>query len=148
MFIRGGSIVPRRDRVRRSSHLMRKDPYTFIIALNSNQEASGNIYNDDGSSFKYNDGAYVHSTFNFKNNVLTSKNSIIEYISGGKNKIDESLHARIERIIITGLSKNPTTIRTGDTPIIFKSKKQGNSYIVTLKNPGVVVGEEWSLNIE
>jgi alpha 1,3-glucosidase len=127
---------------------MRNDPYTLIIALSSNQEASGNIYNDDGSSFRFKDGAYIHSTFNFNNNILTSKNSIIESISGSKKLINQSLHARIERIIITGLSKNPSIIRTGDTQIVFNSKKHSSSYIVTVKNPGIAVGEEWSLNIE
>ena len=33
VFIRGGSIIPRKDRPRRSSGLMKYDPFTLVIAL-------------------------------------------------------------------------------------------------------------------
>lgn len=32
---RGGSIIPRRMRVRRSSYTMRRDPYTLMVALSN-----------------------------------------------------------------------------------------------------------------
>lgn len=34
-FIRGGKILPIKERVRRASSLMARDPYTLIIALDS-----------------------------------------------------------------------------------------------------------------
>ena len=34
-FYRGGYIVPRKDRVRRSASLMTDDPYTLVVALDS-----------------------------------------------------------------------------------------------------------------
>lgn len=33
MFQKGGTIVPRKDRPRRSSVLMHNDPYTLVVAL-------------------------------------------------------------------------------------------------------------------
>jgi len=33
VFLRGGSIIPRRQRFRRSSLAMRSDPFTLLIAL-------------------------------------------------------------------------------------------------------------------
>lgn len=33
VFLKGGSIVPRRQRIRRSASLMTKDPITLLIAL-------------------------------------------------------------------------------------------------------------------
>jgi alpha 1,3-glucosidase len=35
VFQRGGSIIPKKERARRNSELMRNDPYTLQIALNS-----------------------------------------------------------------------------------------------------------------
>jgi len=35
LFMRGGHIIPRKDRLRRSSGLMRYDPYTLVISLSS-----------------------------------------------------------------------------------------------------------------
>jgi alpha-glucosidase (family GH31 glycosyl hydrolase) len=36
VLIRGGSIIPRKERLRRSSALMRFDPYTLFVALDKN----------------------------------------------------------------------------------------------------------------
>jgi alpha 1,3-glucosidase len=35
VYLRGGSILPRKDRLRRSSNLTTRDPYTLIVALDS-----------------------------------------------------------------------------------------------------------------
>lgn len=34
VFLRGGSIIPRRQRFRRSSSAMYSDPFTLLVALN------------------------------------------------------------------------------------------------------------------
>ena len=34
-YYRGGNIIPRRERVRRSSHSMKLDPFTLVVALDS-----------------------------------------------------------------------------------------------------------------
>ncbi|KAG7381912.1 hypothetical protein PHYBOEH_010680, partial [Phytophthora boehmeriae] len=47
VFQRGGSIMPRKQRVRRSSELMRDDPLTLVVALDENLEARGELYVDD-----------------------------------------------------------------------------------------------------
>ena len=56
VFQRGGSIIPKKMRVRRSSSAMANDPYTLIIALSTDQtqaggSATGDLYLDDGHSF-------------------------------------------------------------------------------------------------
>lgn len=43
VFLRGGSILPRRERARRSSLQMQGDPFTLIVALNDSAAASGDI---------------------------------------------------------------------------------------------------------
>ncbi|KAL4362313.1 hypothetical protein GQ457_04G034240 [Hibiscus cannabinus] len=59
-FQRAGTIVPRKDRFRRSSTQMMHDPFTLVIALNTFQEAEGELYLDDGKSFDFKQGAYIH----------------------------------------------------------------------------------------
>lgn len=39
VFQRGGSIIPRKERVRRCSSVMINDPYTLVIALNKSVES-------------------------------------------------------------------------------------------------------------
>jgi alpha 1,3-glucosidase len=48
MYIRGGSVIVRKDRVRRSSALMKEDPYTVLVAADEDGAASGELYTDDG----------------------------------------------------------------------------------------------------
>ncbi|KOB72666.1 Glucosidase II alpha-subunit [Operophtera brumata] len=48
---RGGSIVPRKERIRRSSALMANDPFTLVITLDTNGTAEGTLYIDDGETF-------------------------------------------------------------------------------------------------
>ncbi|CEG46354.1 alpha-glucosidase ii [Plasmopara halstedii] len=50
VFHRGGTIIPRKQRVRRSSELMRNDPLTLVVALNHKFEAFGQLYVDDEHS--------------------------------------------------------------------------------------------------
>jgi len=45
VFVRGGSIVPRKMRLRRSSRLMFWDPYTLLIAPDESGNASGKVNN-------------------------------------------------------------------------------------------------------
>lgn len=58
VFIRGGTIVPTRERARRSTASMMNDPYTLHIALDSQGAAAGELYMDDGDSDAHASGDY------------------------------------------------------------------------------------------
>lgn len=65
LYIRGGSIIARKDIVRRSSHSMKFDPYTIVVALDEKGEANGYLYVDDGESYEYKENsAFAKITFN------------------------------------------------------------------------------------
>ena len=59
LFIRGGSIVPTRERPRRSAPLMKHDPFTLRVALDKSGAASGTLYLDDGESYAFEQGDFV-----------------------------------------------------------------------------------------
>jgi alpha 1,3-glucosidase len=65
VFQRGGTIVPKKERVRRSSALMRNDPYTLVVALDAKAEANGTLYVDDGISYEYRDGKHLYIQFSY-----------------------------------------------------------------------------------
>jgi hypothetical protein len=52
VYQRGGSIVPRKLRIRRSSTQMAGDPITLAIALDTKGRAEGDIYIDDGKTYE------------------------------------------------------------------------------------------------
>ncbi|CCI49901.1 unnamed protein product [Albugo candida] len=53
IFQRGGSIVTRKRRVRRSSALMHHDPVSLLITLDATVSAKGQLYLDDERTFAY-----------------------------------------------------------------------------------------------
>ena len=50
-FARGGHIIPRRDRPRRTSHLTQWKPITLVVVLGRDGNAKGSLYLDDGQTF-------------------------------------------------------------------------------------------------
>ena len=69
MLLKGGSIIPMKTRYRRSSKLMKSDPYTLVIALDEEGSASGKLYVDDGETFAQ--GTEV--AFTVDNNIINAK---------------------------------------------------------------------------
>lgn len=59
VYQRGGTIVARRERQRRSTAAMRRDPYTLHVALDAGGRARGFIYADDGKSYQFEHDKYV-----------------------------------------------------------------------------------------
>jgi len=53
VYVRGGSIIPRKLRLRRSSKLMFYDPLTLIVVLDTNNEAEGVLYMDDETTLDH-----------------------------------------------------------------------------------------------
>jgi len=56
---RGGSVIPLRERPRRSTHAARRDPLTLVVALDSSGKACGDLYLDDGATFAFARGAFA-----------------------------------------------------------------------------------------
>lgn len=111
-YYKGGSIIPRKERPRRASALMRNDPYTLYVALDANvscspfniilnhfqrfflqKSARGTLYTDDFESFEYREKKYLYLDFEFKNNTLRNRK-----IDNTDYKTEEWL----ERVVILG----------------------------------------------
>uniref|UniRef100_A0A8D3CT87 Glucosidase II alpha subunit b n=1 Tax=Scophthalmus maximus TaxID=52904 RepID=A0A8D3CT87_SCOMX len=108
VFQRGGSIIPRKLRVRRSSSCMEHDPYSLYVALNpqvTQKTAEGELYIDDGHTFNYEKKEFVHRRLSFANNLLSSVDLAPD--------AQFTTHSWIERIIILGASKpSKVTLKT------------------------------------
>ena len=63
LFIEGGHIITMKDKYRRSSMLMKNDPYVIVIAPDTEGRAVGDLYVDDGETFGYQRGEYVETQF-------------------------------------------------------------------------------------
>ncbi|KAK6523830.1 hypothetical protein TWF281_001798 [Arthrobotrys megalospora] len=106
VLMRGGYIIPRRDRHRRSSGLMKHDPFTLVIVLNNRGNAMGFLYHDDGESFDYQQGAYINRKFIFNSaqKILSSRDLHKEPASAAAYK-KSAKSLQVEKIVIVGASK-------------------------------------------
>jgi alpha 1,3-glucosidase len=138
LYLRGGSIIPRKDRIRRSSKQMAVDPYTIIVALDKGQ-ARGQVYADDGSSFEYQKGMFVLTEFEFKDFVLKASKS-------KQSTVNQStpFNARIERIIIVGLQSIMNVVGKDGQTFEFSN----DSHSITVKNPNYLIGDSWEIQFQ
>lgn len=157
ILMQGGHIIPRRDRPRRSSGLMRWDPFTLVVALDSNGNAEGTLYLDDGESFDYVTGAYIHRRFQFSQE---GKKLISENLARHKGKMtqefsDAMKDVRVERIILIGLAKgwsDKTSVKVSEekrkpwTALVdVHPAEGGRASWAVVRNPKVAIGSDWTL---
>uniref|UniRef100_A0A8D3DCI1 Glucosidase II alpha subunit b n=1 Tax=Scophthalmus maximus TaxID=52904 RepID=A0A8D3DCI1_SCOMX len=144
VFQRGGSIIPRKLRVRRSSSCMEHDPYSLYVALNPQRTAEGELYIDDGHTFNYEKKEFVHRRLSFANNLLSSVDLAPD--------AQFTTHSWIERIIILGASKLSLTLSLfpfadgQESHIDFEF--DASMSVLTLRKPGMNSGADWTVMLQ
>ncbi|XP_077284239.1 glucosidase 2 subunit alpha [Arctopsyche grandis] len=144
VYQRGGTIISKKERMRRSSALMANDPYTLIVALSANHTAEGNLYIDDGESFSYKEGKYIYAKLNYQNNVLSY--SLIDKHASYPTK------AWLERVVIAGMKTPPKKaelrmLATGTSSPLHLTYHTGNDVLVVRK-PEVSMAAPWNIVFE
>ncbi|KAG7452386.1 alpha-glucosidase [Guyanagaster necrorhizus] len=159
LYIRGGSIIPTRERPRRSSPLMAYDPFTLRVALDKTGfSAKGDLYLDDGDGLAYQDGDYVWREFiaekNGKKGVkLANKNLSAER----EGEYEESIKdVRVEKVSILGLANEPKEVRVvgREEPLAWmyktvaadKGKKAVG--VLVIKDPAVLITKDWEIIVD
>lgn len=154
VFQRAGSIIARKQRRRRSSTQMETDPYTLVVALNSTYEASGELYIDDGKSYDFEQGAFIHRQFKFSKGRLTS--TILAPVKTGSKVFTTS--CLVERIVILGVRAKDLTI--GKNAIVEQDERRietdigppllqrgASSTALILRLPNVRISDNWSIKL-
>uniref|UniRef100_A0A8C7ZAV1 Glucosidase II alpha subunit b n=1 Tax=Oryzias sinensis TaxID=183150 RepID=A0A8C7ZAV1_9TELE len=127
VFQRGGSIIPRKMRVRRSSSCMEHDPYTLYAALNARGVAEGELYIDDGHTFNYEKKEFIHRRLSFSNNVLSSV-----YVQRSsfclKHKSTSMIKSKFRRQLEFDFDASMS--------------------VVTVRKPGMNAGADWTVTLQ
>ncbi|KAL2040702.1 hypothetical protein N7G274_006681 [Stereocaulon virgatum] len=156
ILMQAGHIIPRKDRPRRSSGLMRYDPYTLLITLSPNATAEGTLYIDDGESYNYEEGAFIHRYFSFSENTLTSTD-IDDAMQSNKGKkrrdyLNLMDQVRVEKIVVVGAprewvgKKSVKVVEDGEERSVelgFTRGSGGRASWAVVRDPGVRVGRGW-----
>uniref|UniRef100_A0A672PM28 Neutral alpha-glucosidase AB-like n=1 Tax=Sinocyclocheilus grahami TaxID=75366 RepID=A0A672PM28_SINGR len=137
VFQRGGSIICRKDRVRRSSSCMENDPYTLYVALSSQGSAEGELYIDDFHTFSFEEAKqFVHRHLSFSANTLSSRNLAPDS--------QFSTASWIEKIVIIGGSQpSSVTLKNAESALEFEF--DSTLAVLTLRKPGVNAAADWTV---
>ncbi|KAH8803199.1 putative glucosidase 2 subunit alpha [Xylogone sp. PMI_703] len=152
LLMQGGHIIPRKDRPRRSSALMRWDPYTLVMVLNKAGDAQGELYVDDGETFDYQSGAYIHRSFEYNaaSSSLVSKNLSV------KGKLTDKYlktmkKVEVERIIIIGApaswaDKTNVKVSKHEVSITYHAAEGNKAAWAVVRQPKVGITEDWEID--
>nr|POE72871.1 glucosidase 2 subunit alpha [Quercus suber] len=164
LLMQGGHIIPRRDRPRRSSGLMKYDPFTLVVVIGTSGDAEGTLYLDDGKTFDFQEGALIHRKFSYKgsSSVLMSEDiSNSSSTKKAKDYLRSMAKVRVEKIILVGVpntweNKKEVNVSEEKTngksaparkvTVDFHSKEDGRSAFAVVRDPGVAIGDGWKLD--
>jgi mannosyl-oligosaccharide alpha-1,3-glucosidase len=155
LLMQGGHIIPRKDRPRKSSGLMRWDPYTLVVVLDKNGNADGTLYIDDGETFDYQSGAYIHRNFTLTNDILKS-HDISTKGSKTSSYLKTMKDVKVEKIIVVNAPSSWLLVdevsvtedgvkgsRKAD--LVFHAASGGKAAWAVVRNPATNVGVDWSI---
>jgi alpha 1,3-glucosidase len=160
LLMRGGHIIPRRDRPRRSSGLMKYDPFTLVVTIGNSGDAEGTLYLDDGESFDYKVGAYIHRRFKYEGATSTLTSEDLASV-GKKTKeyLKQMEKVRVEKIVLVGVpdswkSKKEAEVSEDQgaksagsrkVPVEFHGRDEGKAAWAVVRDPGVQIGSGWKI---
>ncbi|KAF8064543.1 PSL5 [Scenedesmus sp. PABB004] len=150
VFYRGGHIVPRRERPRRSTATMGSDPFTLVVALDGSGSASGDLYVDDGASFAFAAGHYLHRRFTYARGVL-SCDAMPQPTGTPPGTLPSKL--TIERIVILGLPEGRAVSATHNGKPLPVTTGAGvdlrlpKGAAVVVRAGGLPLAADWSVKI-
>ena len=147
VYQRGGSIITRKLRLRRSSMLMKKDPYTLYVALDADMLASGTLYMDDEETFGYKKrDEYALAALSADLNAGKLQNEVTVG-SGWTSKVGSMAADRmVERVIVMGVKKAPSqiTVSGNAEPLSFLYDK--DKQLLTIRKPEVSALQNWVMS--
>ena len=141
VYQRGGSIIPRKMRLRRSSATMVYDPYTLVVALDNAGQASGELYMDDEHTFDFKQGKFCLRRFVFSKGTLKG-----EAVTSGFAPVNT-----VERVVILGLGAAPSAVKIqiGDeTARELTFDYDANAKTLVVRKPAMPAAGDFTMALE
>nr|XP_055219463.1 neutral alpha-glucosidase C isoform X4 [Gorilla gorilla gorilla] len=117
VFQRGGSVIPIKTTVGKSTGWMTESSYGLQVALSTKGSSVGELYLDDGHSFQYlHQKQFLHRKFSFCSSVLIN--------SSADQRGHYPSKCVVEKILVLGFRKEPSSVTTHssdgkDQPVAF-----------------------------
>ncbi|KAJ1801744.1 glucosidase II [Coemansia sp. RSA 2399] len=153
VFVRGGSILPIRERQRKSSAFMKHDPFTLYVYVGRDGAAAGKLYIDDGESYDYEGGGFIEREFSFATNILASRPSSRTIDSTLQSEyLDLMSDVIIESIVFVGvqdrissatISNNSGNVR--ELKLDFGDRRTDSK--LAIHDLSVPINSDWSISL-
>ncbi|KAL7580793.1 hypothetical protein ACA910_001071 [Epithemia clementina (nom. ined.)] len=143
---RGGSILSRKLWLRRSSQLMKSDPYTLFVALDRSLQAQGKLYMDDEETFKYaTHDEYAFASFYMD---LSGSSSMSNKVTVGQGWDHKAGTRMIERIVVAGVPTKPKGAIIGNstaTPQELELDYDDATQTMVVRKPMLSAAQDWTI---
>jgi len=145
-YQRGGSIVPRQMRARRSSVQMVNDPFTLTIAPeNVAGAAAGRLYLDPGDGYDYRKGAYAYRKYTYAAGVLTSAALHADASYTPPNQLE-----RVELLMSLedAANLNGVTLEAGGVTTALDFRYVSATRRLVVRAPKVAMAADWTITFK
>jgi alpha 1,3-glucosidase len=139
VFVRGGAIIPTKLKLRRAATLMFWDPFSLTVAVDDRDRAEGELYIDDGESFDFARGGFVHRKFLFGDGVLKS----VTATENVPSQFAKNYSVIIEQITVTGLKRPPEKVVDDEGRSVLFAINAG---VVTLQRLTLPVKDDFAIS--
>lgn len=151
VYQRGGSIIPRKMRLRRSSSLMTHDPFTLVVAMNAKGLAEGLVYMDDEHTLKH------EKTGEFVLRKVTLADGMMRNVRQGGAE-DRPFRNQVERIVVLGWKAKPKAVtlsvseqggaeKQATTQRSLEFMYDAKKRVLTIRKPEVMLDEDWTIGL-
>ena len=148
VFQRGGSVIPRKLRLRRSAMMMKTDPYTLFVALDDKYRAQGTLHMDDEESFGYkNRFEFADATFTADFNSRGRLENSVVVGSGWRSYENLDDDRMIERIVVMGLPKPPSKLVVKETGKNLDFNYDAAKSILVIRKPELSAINAWTIDL-
>ncbi|KAI6785034.1 Glucosidase 2 subunit alpha-like protein [Emericellopsis cladophorae] len=155
LLMRGGHVIPRRDIPRRSAAMMRFDDYTLVATVSKAGTAEGELYVDDGDSFDYEHGQYIHRTFALQDGAFTSidaEGRDTKAIKAG-TWLQQMENVKVDKIVIVGAPASWDSAKalvqsegeSWTTSMQYHKADNGRAAFVTIGRVGARIGHDFTV---
>jgi len=152
VFQRGGTIIPRRDRVRRASAMMHHEPLVLVVAVDAQGKAEGRLYLDDGESYAYEAGHFADKLITLASGRLESRDVAEAPASqaAARDAFRAANRVGIERIVLVGLPAAPQAAEVVEGAErrqleVASSTTRDGTVVVHLKKPVANAAVDWQV---
>lgn len=142
LLLQGGHILTRKDNVHGSSLKMRAEPYTLVVAISREGTAKGEIYSDDGETFAFQKGDFIHKGMEFSQEKMQM--SSFDVRKGSPHSAFANV--MIEKVIFLGFQGHVEAVKIEQSGSSWEASVHKSKSVLTIVEPKLQISNNWKIH--